>query len=154
MMQLRSTIKAAAAALALAAATMSSPALQAKEADWVFAGTVKIDTTQMAFIISGNYGGGKLEYQGKTYDFKIGGLGIGSVGVSTINAVGAVYNMDDVSKFPGTYVQSQAAATLGTKGTNIMRLSNEHGVIMELKASSKGAALTVGVEGIIVRMDK
>ena len=68
-----------------------------------------------------------------------------------VRAVGAVYNLTDISKFAGTYVQARAGATLGT-GKNVMSMSNEHGVIMELKASTEGAALSVGVDGLIVTM--
>jgi lipid-binding SYLF domain-containing protein len=146
-----SSIRAAAASVALFAAVALSPSVQAQEADWRFAGTVEISSTQMAFIISGKAGGGVLEYNGKEYPFSIGGLGVGGIGVQTMNAVGAVYNMDDVSKFAGTYVQARAGATLGT-GKSVLRLSNEHGVIMDLKASNEGAALSLGVDGMIVSM--
>ena len=61
--------------------------------------------------------------------------------------------MDDVSKFPGTYVQARAGATVG-KGKGAMRLSNQHGVILDLKASSKGAALSLGADGVIISMKK
>ena len=33
-----------------------------------------------------------------------------------------------------------------------MRLSNQHGVILDLKASTKGVALALGVDGLIVTM--
>jgi hypothetical protein len=51
-------------------------------------GTVEIEQTQIAFIGSGNLGGGKLYFGGKTYSFSIGGLGIGGFGISTMTAVG------------------------------------------------------------------
>ena len=41
-------------------------------------GTVEIEQTQIAFIGSGNLGGGKLYFEGKTYNFTVGGLGIGA----------------------------------------------------------------------------
>jgi len=117
----------------------------------VLSGTVEIDSTQIAFLVSGKWGGGVLEFQGKDHAFKIGGLGIGGIGAQTVRAVGAVYNLSDLSKFAGTYVQARAGATLGT-GKNVMSLSNQHGVILELKASTQGAALSVGVDGLIVTM--
>ncbi len=117
----------------------------------VFAGTIEINSTQMAFIISGQAGGGLLEFQGKEYKFNIGGLGIGGIGIAKLNAVGAVYNMDDVSKFSGTYVQARAGATLGT-GKSSLSLSNKHGVIIDLKSSNKGAALQLGVDGMILSL--
>ena len=117
----------------------------------VFSGTVEINSTQLAFIISGQAGGGTLEFQGKEYQFSIGGLGIGGVGVSSINAVGAVYNLTDVSKFPGSFVQAHAGVTVG-KGKGSLSLSNNNGVIMELKFSSEGVAASVGAGGMIISM--
>ena len=117
----------------------------------ILAGTVEIDSTQIAFLVSGKMGGGVLEFQGKDHSFSIGGLGVGGIGMQKIRAVGAVYNLTDVSKFAGNYVQARAGITAGT-GTNVMSLSNQHGVIMELKASTEGVALSVGVDGMIVKM--
>ena len=88
----------AASLLALAATMTSSPA---QEPDWEFAGTIEISSKQFAFLVSAKTGGGVLEFEGQEYDFKIKGLGVGGIGVQKVNAVGAVYNMDDVSKFPG-----------------------------------------------------
>jgi len=139
------------ASAVVAFALIAAAPAQAQEKDWVLAGTIEIDSTQIAFIGSGNLGGGVLQFEGKDYQFNIGGLGIGGIGVSTMNAVGAVYNMDDVSKFPGTYVQARAGATLGT-GKGAVRLSNQHGVILDLKFSSKGIALSIGADGMIVTM--
>jgi hypothetical protein len=117
----------------------------------ILSGTVKIDSTQIAFLVSGKMGGGVLAFQGKDHSFNIGGLGVGGIGVQKMRAVGAVYNLTDVSKFAGNYVQARAGATVGT-GKNVMSLSNQHGVIMELKASTEGVALSVGVDGLIVTM--
>src|SRR5262245_66224843 len=40
-------------------------------------GTVRIEQVQIAFIGSGNLGGGTLKFGNKSYDFTIGGLGVG-----------------------------------------------------------------------------
>lgn len=117
----------------------------------VLSGTVEIDATQLAFIVSGKFGGGVLKFQGKEYAFKGGGLGIGGIGVQKIKATGKVYNLTDVSKFPGTYVAARAGATLG-KGKNVISVSNQHGVIIDLKASTEGVALSIGADGLVVKM--
>ncbi len=117
----------------------------------VLSGTVEIHSTQVAFLVSGKTGGGVLEFNGGEHYFKIGGLGVGGMGVQKIDAVGAVYNLEDISQFPGTYVEARAGATVG-KGKGYMTLSNKHGVIMELKFSGQGVALSVGADGMIVRM--
>lgn len=138
----------AASVIVLAAATTGAVA---QEENWEFAGTVEIDSTQIAFLVSGKTGGGVLEYQGKEYAFDLTGLGVGGIGIQQINAVGAVYNMKDVSEFAGKYVQARAGATVGS-GKSVMRLSNQNGVILDLKASTEGAALSIGVDGLIISM--
>jgi hypothetical protein len=56
-------------------------------------GSVNIHQVQVAFIGSGAVGGGTLYYCGHCYPFKLGGLGIGGIGVSTLDATGSVYNL-------------------------------------------------------------
>jgi len=66
--------------------------------------------------------------------------------------VGAVYNMDDLSQFNGTYVQGRAGITVG-KGKGVQELTNaKTGVVMELKFSSQGVALTIGADGMVVKL--
>ena len=55
-------------------------------------GSVNIHQVQVAFIGSGAIGGGTLYFHGRRYPFKLGGLGIGGFGVSTLDATGNVYN--------------------------------------------------------------
>jgi len=51
-------------------------------------GSVNIHQVQVAFIGSGAVGGGTLCFRGHRYPFKLGGLGIGGIGVSTLDATG------------------------------------------------------------------
>jgi hypothetical protein len=47
-------------------------------------GSIRIEQVQIAFIGSGNLGGGALQFGGKSYDFTVGGLGIGGIGIGGI----------------------------------------------------------------------
>jgi hypothetical protein len=116
-------------------------------------GTVSINETQFALILGGSVGGGKLNYGGKTYDFKIGGLTAGAnVGVSKMKAAGDVYDLKDVAKFPGIYTKFDASATLGG-GAGALYLKNENGVVMKLTSRSKGLQLNVAsANGVSVEM--
>ena len=145
----------ASTAAALSAAVLLAlpvPAPAQLERDWAFAGTVEIDATQIAFLASGNLGSGVLEYEGGEYAFRVGGLGIGGFGIQRVNALGAVYNLPDLARFSGTYVQARIGATLGS-GRGAMRLSNEHGVILDLRMSTTGVALSIGADGMVVTLD-
>src|SRR6185369_7067459 len=79
-------------------------------------GSVDIEQVQIAFIGSGNLGGGKLHFQGRTYSFTVGGLGIGGFGVSKMEAVGPVYALKRLADFPGAYVQTRHGIAVGGAG--------------------------------------
>ena len=130
-------------ALALMAAFFAGSlalAADAKKPD----GTVTIDSTQFALVLGGSTGGGKLTFQGKTHDFKLGGLTVGiNAGLTKIEAAGEVYDLKDLSKFPGTYTQWDASATLGG-GAGALYLKNQNGVVMKLASRNKGLQINVG----------
>ena len=128
-----------------------APGSDEPEIPRVFAGTIEISSTQIAFLASAQSGGGTLEFEGMEHDFKIGGLGVGGIGIQSVNAVGVVYNMEKLSDFNGTYTQSRIGITVG-KGKGQMALGNSNGVIIELKSSNKGVALAAGVDGMSIKL--
>lgn len=76
-------------------------------------GTVKTDETQFGLIIGGSFGGGVLHFKGKNYHFKTSGLKVGGLGVAKVAATGEVFNLYNVSQFPGTYVKGSVGFALG-----------------------------------------
>src|SRR5580698_8858838 len=81
----------------------------------VKSGTVEIEQVQVAFIGSANLGGGTLGFQGKSYRFTIGGLGVGGFGASKIQATGEVFNLKELRQFPGAYGQARYGVAAGDK---------------------------------------
>ena len=128
-----------------------APGSDEPEVPRVFAGTIEISSTQIAFLASAQTGGGTLEFEGMEHDFKINGLGVGGIGIQSVNAVGVVYNMEKLSDFEGTYTQSRIGITVG-KGKGQMALGNSNGVIIELKSSNKGIALSTGADGLKITL--
>lgn len=141
------------AASGVVMAADAAPADAAKSDVKQVAGKVTIDETQFAFIIGGSVGGGKLEFQGKTHEFKIGGLTAGvNVGVSTMSAAGEVYDLKDLAKFAGTYTKIDSGFALAG-GVGGLHLKNEHGVIMRLTSRTQGLQLNVvSASGVKVTM--
>jgi hypothetical protein len=117
-------------------------------------GTVEIDEVEVAFLLSGNLGGGKLEYKGKAYRFQIGGLGVGGIGASSIDANGEVYNLKNAADFGGAYGEARTGAVVGDKSTGDLWLENPKGVVLRLKAKRDGVMLTLGADAIVVKMEK
>src|SRR5262245_16705025 len=108
-----------AAALVVAAIVRPASADDLKKS-----GTVQIEQVQLAWIGSGNLGGGTLQFGGKSYDFTIGGLGIGGFGVSKITATGEVYNLPNIAAFGGRYLQGRYGLALGDVSTGELWLKN------------------------------
>jgi hypothetical protein len=105
------------------------------------------------FVTGVGGGSGRLEYQGRTYPFKVVGTVVGpGGGVEKISASGPVYKLASVADFPGRYTQSNGKAGLSSSGSSDLWLENSAGVIMHLQGASTGAMLTLGRDEIFIRM--
>jgi hypothetical protein len=113
-------------------------------------GSVTITEDFVAGLGGGN---GTLEYQGRTYPFKVLGTVAGpGGGVDKITASGPVYKLASVADFPGRYTQSTGKAGFSSSGSSDLWLENSAGVIMHLHGTSSGAILTLGKDEIFIRM--
>ena len=124
----------------------------AQEAPPKPSGTVTISQVQVAFIGSGSGGGGTLHFQGRNYPFKIGGLGIGGIGVSRLDATGTVYDLRRVEDFDGVYGQTRVGWAAGAQGKGQLWLKNPNGVYIHLITQRKGLSLNVGADGMVVHL--
>jgi hypothetical protein len=116
-------------------------------------GTVTIEQVQIAFIGSGNLGGGTLSFGGRSYNFTVGGLGYGGFGVSKMEAVGTVYNLKNRADFEGAYAQARYGLVAGDVSTGELFLENSRGVALRLKAKRTGLALSLGGDAVYIKFD-
>jgi len=114
--------------------------------------TVEMQEVQAAYIGSGNAGTGVLSFRGVQYPFQVGGVGIGGIGLSTINASGEVYNLRELAQFPGTYGQARYGFAIGTSSAGDLWMQNESGVIMHLKAKREGLMLSLGGDAVVISL--
>ncbi len=135
------------------AAPASSSKTDKKKEDLVKTATITVEQYQVAFIGSGNLGGGKLDFNGRTYNFTIGGLGIGGFGVSRIKASGVVYNLKNLKDFTGAYVQGRYGFAAGDKSGGKLWLQNEQDVVIEIKGDREGLALSLGGDAVYIDFD-
>jgi hypothetical protein len=129
---------------ALAATAISGEAVQPS-------GRVTISSRSIAAGIGVTWGDGKLTFKGKDYPFSIDGLSLVDWGISRASASGEVYNLTDVAKFAGTYVAAEAGLTLAG-GMSGMILRNQDGVLIRIRATSRGARLQLGTSGLTIRL--
>jgi hypothetical protein len=118
----------------------------------VLSGTVDLKKTDFGFIIKGSVGKGTLQYRGKSYEFEIGGLGAGGVGVSESSVRGEVYDLKKLEDFSGTYSQVRAGGAVARKGKSVLSLSNGKGVSMDLRGNQEGVALNTGADGLTITL--
>ncbi|MHC1788893.1 hypothetical protein [Solidesulfovibrio sp.] len=115
------------------------------------AGSVTMEFGQGGFILSASGGKGTLNFKGRKYPFKVGGMGVGALGVSKITAVGEVYGLKRVEDFPGGYLQTRTGYA-AVEGQGVQWLENSNGVVMKLRSTSKGLSLDLGADGLKIEM--
>jgi hypothetical protein len=114
--------------------------------------TIDMQEVQVAYLASGGGGTGAIFYQGQSYPFNIGGLGVGGIGASTISAAGEVYKLPSLAQFPGAYAQARYGFAIGTMSGGDLWLQNENGVILHLRAKREGLMLSLGGDAIVISM--
>jgi len=112
-------------------------------------GTVNIDLTGVGLGLGVSWGSGTLRYEGQTYPFSIEGLKVGDVGISTMRAVGTVYNLNNVADFSGTYMAVGAGISVAG-GVAGQTMQNQRGVIIDLYSVQQGVQVTIGPQGFTI----
>jgi len=72
--------------------------------------------------------------------------------VSRLDASGNVYNLHRLQDFEGVYGQARTGWALGEQGKGQMWLQNGNGVYLRLKAQRQGLSLSLGADGMVVRL--
>ena len=95
---------------------------------------------------------------GRQHAFEVTGLGVRSTreAILTVQAVGEVFNLTQVSEFTGTYKVTDRQYTVGRRADDIS-LANEHGVVMVLAvkapATTPDVTLTPSPTGLTVTLE-
>lgn len=116
-------------------------------------GFVEMHEVQVAYIGNAGGGSGTLTFQGRTYPFKIAGLGVGGIGASTVDAAGEVYQLRNVGEFAGTYAAGQYGAVIGNASVGDIWLKNQNDVVLHLKAKREGLMLSVGADAMKITLE-
>ena len=104
--------------------------------------------------IGGSSGSGTLTYRGKNYPFRVSGMAIGRVGVTSSSAVGDVFNLRHLQDFNGNYTVSGAGTrgvTLGAGRTGTI-MSNQAGVIVRISSTQRGVAVNATGGGLTMQL--
>jgi hypothetical protein len=125
-------------------------AAPAEKMELVESGTLEVEATQVRLIIGGSKGTGVLHFNGKDYKFKMSGGSLGGVGVTKVDAVGTVYNLNDIKDFPGTYAgMGVGAAVVEGQGASSWQNGD---VVVKVKAKTEGVALNMGANAVTIEL--
>ena len=114
-------------------------------------GHVYMKVFKVGFIIGGGGGNGVLTYMGHRYPFKVGGVGIGTIGIAGSTLSGTAYHLHSPYDLIGTY----SAAGVGLAivgGVRFAQLQNDKGVLLQLHGNQAGFEASLGVGGMSITM--
>ena len=114
-------------------------------------GTVQIKSESVALGIGVSWGDGTLTYQGGTHKFSIDGLTVVDLGISNVSTTGEVFHLKKLSDFSGNYVAGQAGIAIAG-GVNEVIMKNEHGVVLRMRGTEQGVKLTLGPQGVKIKL--
>jgi hypothetical protein len=126
----------------------ASPALSQDKAP---SGTVQLHQGTVAAGIGYSWGGGTLNYRGKSHALKIKGLSIGQAGVAKVEASGNVFNLAKLEDFNGNYTAAGVEATVAG-GAGATALRNQNGVVIHLTSTTRGLNFKVAAEGVQITL--
>ena len=116
--------------------------------------TLRMSVGGFSLGIGGSSGSGTLTYRGKDYPFRVSGMAIGRVGVTSSSAVGDVFNLRHLQDFNGNYTVGGAGTrgvTLGAGRTGTI-MSNQAGVIIRVSSTQRGVAVNATGGSITMRL--
>lgn len=115
-------------------------------------GTVTLESTSVALGVGVTWGHGVLTmHDGTVHKFKVKGLSVIDLGISTIKASGEVYNLVEATDLNGTFLTGEAGVTL-IGGGSASAMKNGNDVVMQLKSSQKGVKLTLAPGGMGIEL--
>jgi hypothetical protein len=116
-------------------------------------GTVKISSKSVAVGVGVKWGGGTLNFNGKTHHFSVDGLSVLDLGVSRIHASGEVLNLSNLGDFSGHYIAGAEGIAVSS-GSNDVIMRNDKGVVLRLHGMEKGVRLQLGGEGVNIELKR
>ena len=114
-------------------------------------GTFQFAATSVGIGIGFSSGEGILYYKGQPYAFSVEGLSVGSVGVTTVEGKGKVYNLNNTADFEGNYAGGGAGMAIGAGGASA-ELKNAKGVTITFETVSEGVKLQLAAGGMKIKL--
>ncbi|MEJ1160475.1 hypothetical protein [Prosthecomicrobium sp. N25] len=113
-------------------------------------GSVRIKIVKAGFVVGLGGGSGVLNFGGRQYPLKIGGVSLGAIiGVAEAELVGRATGLTTASDITGTYTALGAGVAVAGGATTV-KLQNSRGVILTLTGKQIGIQFSVALSGMTV----
>ena len=114
-------------------------------------GTVRVTVTRAGFIIGVGGGSGTLRFANRSYPLSVGGISVGTLGISQVDFVGRAYHLSRPQDIVGTYTAVGAGLAIAG-GARVARLRNANGVVLELRGRQVGFEVSLDLSGMTVSL--
>ena len=116
-------------------------------------GTIEFKVFKVGFIVGTGGGRGTLHYQGQSYPLNVGGISLGlTIGVSSADLVGEVYNLTNPADIQGTYSSASASVAIAGGGMTAS-LKNSRGVVLKVRGKQIGLELSLDLGGLSINLE-
>ena len=116
-------------------------------------GTIEFKVFKVGFIVGTGGGRGTLHYQGQSYPLNVGGISLGlTIGVSSADLVGEVYNLTNPEDIQGTYSAASASVAIAGGGMTAS-VKNSRGVVLKVRGKQIGLELSLDLGGLSINLE-
>ena len=133
----------------LLAATMISSVPSVSYAD---NGSVRMRVTKVGFIVGVGGGSGVLNFKGKQYRLRIGGVSAGTIGAAGADLAGTASNLRTAADIAGTYSAASAGIAVAG-GAKVVTLQNSNGVVLQLRGRQVGFEASLSLSGLTISLN-
>jgi hypothetical protein len=114
-------------------------------------GSVSIRVVNAGFIVGVGGGSGTLQFRGRSYALSIGGIGLGTIGVSEARMSGRALHLRNPGDIAGTYAAVGAGVAI-IGGPKVARPQNANGVVLELHGVQLGFQVSLNLSGMTIAL--
>lgn len=115
-------------------------------------GQVEFKVFKVGFIVGAGGGSGTLIYKGKRYPLSVGGVSLGAtIGISSADLVGEVYNLNNPADIEGTYTAASAGVAIAGGGMSAS-LKNSRGVELRVRGKQIGLEFSIDLSGLNIKL--
>jgi hypothetical protein len=115
-------------------------------------GAVRMKISKVGFIVGVGGGSGTLTFRGKRYRLSLGGISIGTIGVSAMDLVGTASNLRTAADIAGTYTAVSAGVAVAGGGKTAT-LRNAKGVVLKVRGAQIGFEASLSLSGLTISLE-